>query len=119
MLKHLIYQEEGISQNQQQLIYKGRELINQSSLCEYHIVEGSTIYLIQRLRGGSFDFNDLSIPIEIDTTKGTAKYAHRYVAPGLNFKAKCTNKACRQYKNIVYIKKGFGTFNLQKEICNS
>lgn len=85
MLKHLIDQEEGISQNQQQLIHRGRELTDRSSLCEYQIVEGSTIYLIQRLRGGAFTFNDLSIPIAIETGLPTATNAHRNIAPGLNF----------------------------------
>jgi hypothetical protein len=36
------------------------------------------------------------------------------VSPGLNLLAKCRTEGCPAFKDFVYVKKGFGTFNIAK-----
>lgn len=51
-VKEKIANREGIPENQQRLIYSGRELENDFTLLYYNIRSYSTIHLVLRLRGG-------------------------------------------------------------------
>jgi hypothetical protein len=42
----------------------------------------------------------------------------RIVKPGLNLEAMCCNKSCEAYKKITWVQKGFGRFNIAKELLN-
>merc|ERR1719506_1719392 len=52
-LKIEIQKKEGISFDQQRLIFSGEQLEDEKRLTEYNIQEGSTLYLLLRLQGGS------------------------------------------------------------------
>uniref|UniRef100_A0A3B4BSC3 Ubiquitin-like domain-containing protein n=1 Tax=Pygocentrus nattereri TaxID=42514 RepID=A0A3B4BSC3_PYGNA len=47
-----IYNKEKIPADQQRLIFNGKQLEAGRKLKEYDVVDGSTIYLVLRLRGG-------------------------------------------------------------------
>ncbi len=60
-----------------------------------------------------FLFNKLEKLIAISFSPTAPEY--RRVCKGLNFQGECTNKVCAAYKKVIYIQKGFGTFNIPKE----
>ncbi len=53
-VKELIQSKEGISPDEQRLIYAGKQLEDGRTLEEYDIELGCTWYLVLRLRGGMF-----------------------------------------------------------------
>ena len=53
-LKEYIADSEGCPEDQQRLIYKGKQLEDTRQLNDYHIKNGDDIHLVLRLRGGMF-----------------------------------------------------------------
>ena len=51
-LKLYIQDKEGIPPANQRLIFAGQQLANCATLGYFNITEGSTLYLVLRLRGG-------------------------------------------------------------------
>jgi hypothetical protein len=51
-LKGLISEKEGISVNDQRLIFEGKQIEDQYAISDYSITEMSTIHLVLRLQGG-------------------------------------------------------------------
>ena len=51
-LQRKVYNKEKIPADQQRLVFNGKQLEAGRKLKEYDIVNGSTIYLLLRLRGG-------------------------------------------------------------------
>jgi hypothetical protein len=73
--------------------------------------------LVLRLNGGgwpSIQFNSLNEPI----IRTFSKKAHDWqiIDEGLNLDGKCKNKNCEAYLKYVCINKGFGKFDMNKEV---
>ncbi|KAI7840525.1 hypothetical protein COHA_005824 [Chlorella ohadii] len=53
-LKHAIEEEDGITVDQQRIIWAGKQLDNDRTLADYNIADGAELHLVLRLRGGQY-----------------------------------------------------------------
>eukprot|EP01015_Nassula_variabilis_P031974 TRINITY_DN7335_c0_g2_i12.p1 TRINITY_DN7335_c0_g2~~TRINITY_DN7335_c0_g2_i12.p1 ORF type:complete len:266 (+),score=22.40 TRINITY_DN7335_c0_g2_i12:65-862(+) len=115
--KTLVQQVEGIPEDQQRLIFAGKQLEDSRTLESYSILPGETIHLVLRLRGGGS-----SEPINFVQMGNSAGIQHiefSHTAPdwricthGLNIESICMNSKCIAFQKDVISRIGFGTFDL-------
>ena len=83
----------------QRLIYGGRQLEDACTLSESKVEHDNELHLVLRVRGGlaSIKFNSLSQEKtgHVGDSAETELNKHTFVTPGINFVARCENKACR------------------------
>lgn len=104
-VKKLIYQSEGIPEDQQRLVYAAKQLEDDRTLCDYCIGKENTIKLVLRLRGGGFSApdvtNEMNGKIEVQSF-GKDLPSWRDTAPGFYADGVCTNTNCTQMRpNVV------------------
>lgn len=123
-LKESIFDKSGVPMDQQRLIHAGKQLVDDSSLCDYNIKAGDIIHMILSLRGGGgeniFSFLDVSNENEMKTVG----FAHdgpdyRQVVSGVSIVAKCMNELCVAYCDTVacMVKKEYFDMDFEDYLC--
>ena len=76
-VKAKVQDKEGISPEDQRLLYRGQQLEDEYTIDDYQIDKNSTLHLVMRLRGGMCIFvktlNGKTITIEVDAEEEVSK----------------------------------------------
>ncbi|MEW5315360.1 MAG: hypothetical protein WDW38_006797 [Sanguina aurantia] len=115
-LKSKIQGRQGVSPDQQRLVYQGKQLVDSRALHTYNITEGSELQLIYRLLGGkisSVRFADISNSSNLQKLPW-ARFAPNWLIaePGLCIEGRCTEHECPANGRTVVHNRGMGLFDL-------
>lgn len=116
-LKTEIQKKEGIPEDQQRLIYAGKQMDDEKKLMDYSVPNEATIHLVLRLRGGGggpgMPFADITQgnrAIDLQWADDAPEW--RIVTlPGLSVEGLCRNRECVAFMKWVIINKGTGTYD--------
>jgi len=115
--------KKGAPFNQQRLEFGGKHLEDNQTLSDYDIKKGSTLILLDRLRGGSFgmEFVDITQENKATIREWSDKAPKwRLAEPGLILEGKCSHKKCEAFGQWVVINKGMTTYDqIHDEYQNS
>lgn len=124
-IKSKIEDKLGVPPDQQRLIFQGWQLEdeniitgNANCLADYKVPWESTLHMVLRLSGGGpklLPFADVDAETIVAFDPGAPSW--RTLIPGLNLRGACHNSICEANGQRVWIQKGFGSFNMNKE-CN-
>jgi hypothetical protein len=115
-LKEKIQKKEGIPNEQQELVFAGKNMKNDLTLAEQNILKDSTLHLVLSIRGGGGSmaqkFVDLSKGKiqELEFSKTAPNW--RLCGQGLNIHGKCANESCKAYKDEIVCHIKGTTFDL-------
>ena len=113
VIKSIIEKLEGISPDQQRLIFAGKELEEGRTLSDYNISNGSTILMTLRLRGGWLGFVDVSSKRDSQKIQFSEHAPNwRRAGIGLCLEGLCKNKKCEAYSQYVIMKMGSVCYDL-------
>ena len=118
LLKEKIEEKTQIPAYAQRLVFAGGSLDNSRTLSDYNIKEGSTFHLLLKLLGGgppTLSFNSMEEEESYDLVPASDSPLWTHIRAGLNLQGHCKNPECEANGQIIWIQKGFGTFNMNKE----
>ena len=106
------------SDNYHRLVFKETTLEKNRLISDYAIGDGATLLIQKRYKNGlPFEFTNFKNQEEISFSS-TAP-AWRTLCRGLNLEGTCVNGSCEACNKKVWIQKGFGTFSMEEEVCES
>lgn len=113
-VKTKIYEKAEIPINDQQLLFRKQELVDDRALADYDIQHESDLHLVLRLKGGGVKvpFSKLNAQVIKKFAKTGPEY--RTVQPGLSFRSKCKTEGCVANGDVIDVNRGFGHFTINR-----
>ena len=120
-IKEKVAEDFGPKQHEHTLIFKETELEDGLTLSDYNMQNEDTIRSFPGgdTRGGiKFVNPNNQITGECGNETSTELNKYKFFTPGANFVGKCDESTCRIHNVEQFLRKGFGTFAVNKEVWN-